>query len=70
VFEFFLQFPVVYSIYAATEVDSDYDSDEEEDDAVVLALDTNGNPLLPPFGNMTCSRAQACFRAYSNATYS
>lgn len=57
------------SCISATEVNSDYDS-EEEDDAAQLTLDTNGNPLLPPFGIMTLNKAHAVLRLYTTATYS
>jgi len=57
------------SYILATEVNSDYDS-EEEDDVVQLSLDANGNPLLPPFSIMSLNKAHAVLRLYTTATYS
>jgi hypothetical protein len=40
---------------SAKEEDSDQDS-EEEDNAIQLDLDNTGNPLLPPYGNMSLEK--------------
>jgi hypothetical protein len=45
---------------SAIEEDLDQDS-EEEDDA--------GNPLLPPYGNMSLGKGKNMFRQYASLTY-
>ena len=53
---------------SADEDDSDRDS-EEEDDAVQLDVDDAGNPLLPPYGNMSLTKGKNTFRQYGHLTY-
>ena len=53
---------------SADEDDSDCDS-EEEDDAVQLDVDDAGNPLLPPYRNMSLNKGKNTFRQYGHLTY-